>query len=94
MDGIAQLSDGTPSRLQNNIAPVRIVHFALSKDWSRLLWMKMLAVNAPEAGDPSLITTDGTTIYAVGVAQWSSLADNGTDLKPPLHPWEILELRP
>jgi hypothetical protein len=94
MDGIAQLPDGTFVATQNNIAPVRIVQFALSKDWSRVLWLKMLAVNAPDASDPSLITTDGNGVYAVGVAQWSSLAGNGTGLKPPLHPWQILELRP
>lgn len=94
MDGLARLADGTFAATQNNIAPVRIVHFALSKDWSHLLWLKMLAVNAPEASDPSLITTDGNKVYAVGVAQWSSLADNATDLKPPLHAWEIIELTP
>jgi hypothetical protein len=94
MDGLARLADGSFVATQNNIAPVRIVHLALSKDWSRLIWMKLLAVNDPKAGDPSLITTDGNKVYAVGVAQWLSLADNGRDLKPPLHPWQILELRP
>lgn len=94
MDGLAQLADGTFVATQNNIAPVRIVRFALSKDWSRVLWMKMLAVNSPDASDPSLITTDGNKIYAVGVAQWASLADNAVDLKEPLHPWQILELTP
>ncbi|HEX2594209.1 MAG TPA: hypothetical protein VHL34_22095 [Rhizomicrobium sp.] len=94
MDGLAQLSDGTFVATQNNIAPVRIIHFALSKDWSHLAWLKLLAVNAPNASDLSLITNDGQKAYAVGIAQWSSLAENAVDMTPPLHPWEIIELMP
>jgi sugar lactone lactonase YvrE len=94
MDGLQKLADGTFVGTQNNIAPVRIVHFALSDDWSKLTSMTMLAVNAPEASDPSLITTDGEKTYTVGIAQWGSLDDDAVTMKPPLLPWTILELTP
>jgi sugar lactone lactonase YvrE len=94
IDGLAALADGSLIATQNGIAPARIVRLRLSADGRRLEHLEVLAVNASEAGDPSLVASDGSNVYAVGVSQWASFDDGRKPPARPLEAWTLLRVTP
>lgn len=92
MDGLAALPDGSFAATQNGIAPARIVRFRLSPDWSRVMRFDVVARNAPQIADPSLLTAVGKDVYAVGISQWASFDEDKTEPVRPVHGFKIVRL--
>lgn len=91
MDGLVQLPDGGFAATQNGFAPNRVVHFRLSKDWSRLVSFSVVA-RGGAAGDLSLLSVDGNNVLVIGESQWSSYGENDSSPTKPLHPWRVLRV--
>lgn len=91
MDGLVQLPDGGFAATQNGFAPNRVVHFRLSKDWSRLVSFTVTA-RGGAVGDVSLVSVDGNNVLAVGESQWSSFGENDSSPTKPLRPWRVLRV--
>ncbi len=89
IDGLVQLPDGSFAATQNSLAPNRVVHFRLSKDWSRLVSFSVVARASPDVSDMALLTPDGNDILAIGVSQWSSFDENSPAPARPLKNWRI-----
>jgi len=92
IDGLAMLPDGAFAATQNGIAPARVVHFRLTPDWSQVTQFDVVARNAPQIGDPSLLAVAGKNIYAIGVSQWASFDDDKTEPVRPVPSFKIVRL--
>ena len=92
MDGMAVLTDGWFVATQNGIAPARIVRFRLSPDWSRVTRFDVVARNAPQIADPSLLTVVGKDVYVAGISQWASFDEDRTDPARPVLSFKIVRL--
>jgi sugar lactone lactonase YvrE len=92
MDGLVLLPDGSFAATQNLFAPHRVVHFRLSRDWSRLESLSVIARATADMSDISLLTPDGNNLLVVGTSQWASFeADNGTSTRP-LKNWRVVRV--
>lgn len=89
MDGLVQLPDGSFAATQNVFAPHRVVHFRLSRNWSRLESFTVIARAATDVSDISLLTPDGNDLLVVGVSQWSSFDGDNPAPSHPLKNWRI-----
>jgi hypothetical protein len=92
MDGLVLLPDGSFAATQNLFAPHRVVHFRLSRDWSRLESLSVVARATADMSDISLLTPDGNNLLVVGTSQWASFeGDNGTSTRP-LKNWRVVRV--
>ncbi|HEX7726949.1 MAG TPA: hypothetical protein VF410_10370 [Rhizomicrobium sp.] len=92
MDGLVLLPDGSFAATQNLFAPHRVVHFRLSRDWSRLESLSVIARATADMSDISLLTPDGNNLLVVGTSQWASFeGDNGTSTRP-LKNWRVVRV--
>jgi sugar lactone lactonase YvrE len=89
MDGLVQLPDGSFAATQNVFAPHRVVHFRLSRNWSRLEEFTVIARATADVSDVSLLTPDGNDLLVVGISQWSSFDGDNNAPSRPLKSWRI-----
>ena len=92
IDGLARLADGSFLASQNGLAEPRILRLILSPDWSQLLSLEVVAEDDAAIADPSLVMTDSSGAYVVGVSQWASFGQDRQTPTKPLQPWRIIRL--
>ncbi|HEX3810371.1 MAG TPA: hypothetical protein VHW02_11810 [Rhizomicrobium sp.] len=94
IDGLVRFGDGSFIATQNGLKSPRIVRLRLSANWSKLTSLEVIAANAPQIADMSLVTADGAGgVYTVGGSQWASFDDGKPDAVRPLPAWSIVRLR-
>jgi hypothetical protein len=92
IDGLSRLADGSFIATQNGFKVARIVHIRLTPDWSALTSLTVLAANASDVADPSLVIADGDGADVIGVSQWASFDDDKPAPVRALSAWKIVRL--
>ncbi len=75
IDGLARLANGDFVATQNAFQSARVLRLHLLHDWSALQSATVLAANAPDVADPTLVVADGDGADLVGISQWATFGD-------------------
>jgi len=91
IDGLVELPNGSFAATQNGLSPNRVVHFRLTKDWSRLESFAV-AARGTQVGDVSLLVPSGNDVLVAGTSQWDSYGNDSETPSKPLLPWRIVRV--
>jgi sugar lactone lactonase YvrE len=81
IDGL-YFHSGSLIGIQNGVAPHRIIRLALSKDFSRVERVSVVAANDPAWDEPTLGVLVGDMLYYNAVSQWGNVGEGGKFAKP------------